>query len=73
MFVDLVIILVGEIDIEIVRIICLYISCLGFVLFIFDLKCFFGFDDLMKICELVWVVVDVDFIFFIKLVWLVIM
>lgn len=70
---DLVIILVGEIDMEIVWIICLYISCLGFVLFIFDLKCFFGFDDLMKICELVWVVVDVDFMFFIKLVWLVIM
>lgn len=61
---DLVIILVGEMDMEIVRIICLYISCFGFVFFIFDVEFFFGFDELMRICDFVWNVVDMDFIFF---------
>ena len=45
---------------ETARITCLHTSCLGFAPLIFDLDPFFGFDDLMKICEPVWSAVDAD-------------
>ena len=57
---DLAIISAGDTDIETTRITCLHTSCLGFAPLIFHLQPSFGFNELMRTCEPVWIALDAD-------------
>ena len=58
MFVDLAMISAGEEDMDIDRISYMHTSCLGFRSLIFNCKPEHGFDDLMRLCKLVWQAFD---------------